>query len=120
MSPPPRTARRIADIARYWAEHAPEARTLCSGAGRLTYGDRRRELIKRSGFNVFPIEVASVLNSHADALQSFLAAHLAAYKRPARSMRIDIMSGNANGKVRKHELEKLLSIATPTIAAAAI
>ena len=118
--------------------------------GALFLVGRLKELIKRSGFNVFPIEVESVLNSHPAVkssavvgralsdgeeevvafielqsaahwneaeLRSFLAARLAAYKRPARIICIDALPVNANGKVRKHDLKAMLPFKEPAAVA---
>jgi len=104
--------------------------------GDLYLVGRAKELIIRSGFNVYPPEVETAINAHeavvmsavigrpfqgneeviafvevapgsdltADALQAFLAARLAPYKRPQHIFIVPQMPAAATGKVKKHEL----------------
>jgi len=106
--------------------------------GALFIVGRRKELIKRSGFNVYPAEVEAVLNTLPavklsavigcptsdgnenvvafveiepgaafDALEiaTFASGQLAPYKRPGEIIPIEALPVNANGKVRKLELQ---------------
>ncbi|CAN5689156.1 AMP-binding protein [soil metagenome] len=107
------------------------------GAGSLHVVGRCKELIIRSGFNVYPPEVEAALTDHpavvqsavigrrleggneevlafvecadpasvdVEALQAFLAARLASYKRPSRIILTDRLPAAATGKVLKHKL----------------
>lgn len=120
-------------------------------SGALFVVGRKKELIKRAGFNVFPIEVESVLNSHPAvrlaavlgrptrdgdeeviafvepdpsapfdeaSLKLFLVTRLAPYKRPSRIIPLALLPTNANGKVRKPELQSLLADVPATSAKA--
>jgi len=95
---------------------------------------RTRELIIRSGFNVYPLEVETALNAHpavvqsavvgrplpgaeeevvayveahgvdAAALQAWLLLRLAPYKRPARIVFMDALPAAPSGKILKSRL----------------
>jgi len=95
---------------------------------------RTRELIIRSGFNVYPLEVETALNAHPAVVQSavvgrplpaaeeevvaFVEAHgvdeaalqawllprLAPYKRPARIVFMDALPAAPSGKILKSRL----------------
>ncbi|MGF6275028.1 long-chain acyl-CoA synthetase [Massilia sp. UYP11] len=102
--------------------------------GALFLLGRTRELIIRSGFNVYPVEVETALNAHpavvqsavvgrplpaADeevmafveargvdeaALQAWLCPRLAPYKRPARIVFMDALPAAPSGKILKSRL----------------
>lgn len=103
--------------------------------GALFIAGRLKELIIRSGFNVYPLEVETALNSHpavlqsavvgrpaaggeeevvafvesagdvdADALQEWLRARLAPYKRPSRIVFMDALPAAPSGKILKSRL----------------
>ncbi len=103
--------------------------------GALFIAGRLKELIIRSGFNVYPLEVETALNSHpavlqsavvgrplaggeeevvafvekagevdAAALQDWLRARLAPYKRPSRIVFMDALPAAPSGKVLKSRL----------------
>ncbi|OYV01347.1 MAG: o-succinylbenzoate--CoA ligase, partial [Burkholderiales bacterium PBB5] len=135
----------------YWRDAAATAAVMRPGGwyatgdlGRIDPGDgavfivgRLKELIIRSGFNVYPAEVEAVLNAFAPirlsavvgvpegdgneqvlafvelragaaldeaALAQHLAAHLTAYKRPARVQVLPALPLTANGKLLKRAL----------------
>jgi acyl-CoA synthetase (AMP-forming)/AMP-acid ligase II len=108
--------------------------------GALFIVGRTKDLIIRSGFNVYPIEVESVINTYpsirqsavvgrtagdgdeeviafvemkdgetfdADELRRYLDDRLAAYKRPAEIIRIDVIPTTASGKLLKQRLRAL-------------
>jgi acyl-CoA synthetase (AMP-forming)/AMP-acid ligase II len=110
------------------------------GDGALFIVGRTKELIIRSGFNVFPLEVETVLNAHpavrqsavvgravaganeevvafvepdprvpldARELHAFVAARLAAYKRPGEIVIMAALPAAATGKVLKGKLKAL-------------
>jgi long-chain acyl-CoA synthetase len=98
---------------------------------------RTKELIIRSGFNVYPVEIEEVLNAHADVVQSavvgrnvagdeevvafvevakavtpgeltlFLRAHLAPYKVPSSIVIIEQMPASPTGKILKNQLREM-------------
>jgi len=98
---------------------------------------RTKELIIRSGFNVYPVEVEEVLNAHAGVRQSavvgrnvaedeevvafvevnpgtsvaelteFLRKHLAPYKIPSTITIMDQMPASATGKILKNRLREM-------------
>jgi len=103
--------------------------------GALFIAGRLKELIIRSGFNVYPLEVETALNSHpavlqsavvgrplgggeeevvafvekagevdAAALQDWLRARLAPYKRPSRIVFMDALPAAPSGKILKSRL----------------
>jgi len=102
--------------------------------GALFLLGRTRELIIRSGFNVYPVEVETALNAHpavvqsavagrplpgaeeeivafveahgvdAAALQEWLRPRLAPYKRPARIVFMDALPAAPSGKILKSRL----------------
>lgn len=102
--------------------------------GALFLLGRTRELIIRSGFNVYPVEVETALNAHpavvqsavvgrplpgaeeevvafveahgvdAAALQDWLMSRLAPYKRPARIVFMDALPAAPSGKILKSRL----------------
>lgn len=103
--------------------------------GALFIAGRLKELIIRSGFNVYPLEVETALNSHpavlqsavvgrpvaggeeevvafversgktdAAALQDWLQARLAPYKRPSRIVFMDALPAAPSGKILKSRL----------------
>ncbi|MBV7407662.1 class I adenylate-forming enzyme family protein [Maritimibacter sp. DP1N21-5] len=102
--------------------------------GTLWIMGRRKELIIRSGFNVYPPEVEAMLTRHPKVLQTavvgrpvpgneeilafvtarpgttedemrdFLKAHLVGYKVPQRVFIIDAFPAAATGKILKHKL----------------
>lgn len=104
--------------------------------GALFLLGRTKELIIRSGFNVYPLEVETALNAHPGvaqsavvgralaggeedvlafveargvdeaALQAWLRPRLAPYKRPARIVFMDALPAAPNGKVLKHRLPR--------------
>ena len=102
--------------------------------GALFLLGRTKELIIRSGFNVYPVEVETALNAHpavvqsavigrplpdgeeevlafveargvtAEALQAWLHPRLAPYKRPARIVFMDALPAAPSGKILKSRL----------------
>jgi long-chain acyl-CoA synthetase len=118
-----------------WLDTGDLARQDPDGA--LFIAGRSKELIIRSGFKVYPLEVETVLNAHPavtqsavvgraladgneevvafvqpaagsvpalDELESWAAARLAPYKRPARIVLMAVLPAAASGKVLKHKL----------------
>lgn len=105
--------------------------------GAITLVGRSKELIIRSGFNVYPIEVEQVLNAYPDVVQSavvgreiegneevvafievskeisldalraHLKANLSPYKIPSEIVVLDHLPAAATGKVLKKELQQL-------------
>lgn len=105
--------------------------------GAITLVGRSKELIIRSGFNVYPIEVEQVLNAYPDVVQSavvgreiegneevvafievskeisldalraHLKANLSPYKIPSEIVVLDYLPAAATGKVLKKELQQL-------------
>jgi long-chain acyl-CoA synthetase len=97
---------------------------------------RTKEMIIRSGFNVYPAEIEAVLSSHEDVGQCAvvgravdgneevvafvqllegaraspqdLMAHVAPHKRPSQIIVIDAMPATSTGKSLKHKLAELL------------
>ena len=68
---------------------------------------RAKDVIIRSGFNVYPEEVEAVLTSHPDVtLAAWAAERLAPYKRPARIVMSDSLPAAATGKILKHRLRE--------------
>ena len=126
----------------------PASRAVLHADGWLATGDlarqdpdgalfllgRKRELIIRSGFNVYPVEVETALNAHPAvvqsavvgrplpgaeeevvafvearevdeaALQQWLIARLAPYKRPSRIVFMDALPAAPSGKILKSRL----------------
>jgi acyl-CoA synthetase (AMP-forming)/AMP-acid ligase II len=93
-------------------------------AGNLFIAGRSKELIIRSGFNVYPIEVEGVLNQHpaevvafvelragaaatAEELRAFAAERLAPYKRPGEVVVLAALPATSTGKVLKSRLREL-------------
>ncbi|WP_306392896.1 class I adenylate-forming enzyme family protein [Telluria beijingensis] len=106
--------------------------------GALFLLGRTRELIIRSGFNVYPVEVETALNAHpavvqsavvgrplpgaeeevvayveaagvdAAALQAWLAPRLAPYKRPARIVFMEALPAAPSGKILKSRLPHVI------------
>jgi acyl-CoA synthetase (AMP-forming)/AMP-acid ligase II len=98
---------------------------------------RTKELVIRSGFNVYPAEIEEVLNAHPDVTQSavvgrsvggdeevvafvelaedgstedlktYLREHLAAYKIPSSIIVLDQMPASATGKILKNHLREI-------------
>jgi len=125
-------ASRAALHAGGWLATGDLARQAPDGA--LFLLGRTRELIIRSGFNVYPLEVETALNAHpqvlqsavvgralaggeeeilafveaagvsADQLQAWLRPRLAPYKRPARIVFMDALPAAPSGKVLKSRL----------------
>ena len=135
-------------MAGYYRDQAQTSATLRPGGwlatgdvatrgedGALFIAGRLKELIIRSGFNVYPLEVETALNSHpavlqsavvgrlladgeeevvafvekagevdAAALQDWLSAHLAPYKRPSRIVFMDALPAAPSGKILKSDL----------------
>jgi len=115
-----------------WLATGDLARQELDGA--LFLLGRTRELIIRSGFNVYPVEVETALNAHpavvqsavvgrplpgaeeevvafveahgvdAAALQEWLIPRLAPYKRPARIVFMDALPAAPSGKILKSRL----------------
>jgi acyl-CoA synthetase (AMP-forming)/AMP-acid ligase II len=126
-----------------WLNTGDMARRDAGGA--LFIVGRTRELIIRSGFNVYPLEVETVLNAHpgvtqsavvgrachhcdedvvayievdarqpatVDALHTYLAQHLAPYKRPADIIVMAALPAAATGKILKGQLKALANQAS--------
>ncbi len=118
-----------------WFDTGDLARSDADGA--LFIVGRGKELIIRAGFNVYPLEVETVLNAHPgvtesavvgrpgaqgdedvvayieldarhpvtlEALDAWLAQHLAPYKRPAEIIVMDALPAAATGKILKAKL----------------
>ncbi|MDR7049451.1 acyl-CoA synthetase (AMP-forming)/AMP-acid ligase II [Duganella sp. 3397] len=118
-----------------WFDTGDLARSDADGA--LFIVGRSKELIIRAGFNVYPLEVETVLNAHPgvtqsavvgrpgaqgdedvvayieldarhpvtlEALDAWLAQHLAPYKRPAEIIVMDALPAAATGKILKAKL----------------
>ncbi len=118
-----------------WVDTGDLARSDADGA--LFIVGRSKELIIRAGFNVYPLEVETVLNAHPgvtqsavvgrpgaqgdedvvayieldarhpvtlEALDAWLAQHLAPYKRPAEIIVMDALPAAATGKILKAKL----------------
>ena len=118
-----------------WLRTGDLARFESDGA--ITLVGRSKELIIRSGFNVYPIEVEQVLNAYPDVVQSavvgreiegneevvafievskeisldalraHLKANLSPYKIPSEIVVLDHLPAAATGKVLKKELQQL-------------
>jgi acyl-CoA synthetase (AMP-forming)/AMP-acid ligase II len=116
-----------------WLNTGDMARIDADGAIFIT--GRTKEIIIRSGFNVYPLEVETAINAHPDValsavvgrpladgneevvayvqpragctpdLHDWLAERLAPYKRPARIVLMDALPAAPNGKVLKHRLD---------------
>ncbi len=116
-----------------WFNTGDMARIDADGAIFIT--GRTKELIIRSGFNVYPLEVETAINAHPDValsavvgrpladgneevvayvqpragctpdLHDWLVARLAPYKRPGRIVLLDALPAAPNGKVLKHRLD---------------
>jgi long-chain acyl-CoA synthetase len=116
-----------------WFNTGDMARIDADGAIFIT--GRTKELIIRSGFNVYPLEVETAINAHRDValsavvgrpladgneevvayvqpragctpdLHDWLAGRLAPYKRPARIVLMAALPAAPNGKVLKHKLD---------------
>ena len=110
---------------------------------------RTKELIIRSGFNVYPVEIEEILNAHADVVQSavvgrnvsgdeevvafvevakavtpgeltrFLRAHLAPYKIPSSIVIMERMPASPTGKILKNQLREMAASAVTGIRAGA-
>ncbi|WP_035685308.1 class I adenylate-forming enzyme family protein [Bradyrhizobium sp. Cp5.3] len=110
---------------------------------------RTKEMIIRSGFNVYPAEIEAVLNTHhdvvqsavvgrpvdgneevvayvqllpgarvdAEALKSYAASQLTAYKRPTELIVLDALPAASTGKILKHKLRELALARTADMAA---
>lgn len=118
-----------------WFDTGDLARSDADGA--LFIVGRSKELIIRAGFNVYPLEVETVLNAHPgvtqsavvgrpgaqgdedvvayieldarhpvtlEALDAWLAQHLAPYKRPAEIIMMAALPAAATGKILKAKL----------------
>lgn len=115
-----------------WLATGDLARQEADGA--LFLLGRSKELIIRSGFNVYPLEVEAALNAHpdvvqsavigralpdgeeevvayiesgpvtAEALRTWLHPRLAPYKRPSRFVFMDALPAAPSGKILKHRL----------------
>jgi long-chain acyl-CoA synthetase len=115
-----------------WFNTGDMARIDVDGAIFIT--GRTKELIIRSGFNVYPLEVETAINAHPDVamcavvgrpladgeeevvayvqpragcvpeLADWIRARLAPYKRPARIVLMAALPAAPNGKILKHRL----------------
>ena len=126
-----------------WFNTGDMARSTAGAGGALFIVGRTKELIIRSGFNVYPLEVETVLNAHpgvtqsavvgrarqhgdedvvayievdvrqpatVDALHTYLAQHLAPYKRPAQIIVMTALPAAATGKILKGQLKALANL----------
>jgi long-chain acyl-CoA synthetase len=101
---------------------------------------RAKEMIIRSGFNVYPAEVEAVLSSHKDScsppwlagpqmamagsqatpqdVMSFMRSQLTSYKRPSKIIILDGLPATSTGKILKHKLAEALCGEAPPAQAA--
>jgi long-chain acyl-CoA synthetase len=130
-----------------WLNTGDLARQGADGA--LFIVGRTKELIIRSGFNVYPVEIEEVLNAHADVVQSaivgrnvagdeevvafvevanavtpseltlYLRAHLAPYKIPSSIVIIERMPASPTGKILKNQLREMAANAATQMQAGA-